>query len=206
MPVPPKKGMKLTRPERQGSAQGVGKLSLAVALVLAGFTACASHGNGLALETPGTPSRTGCDADVETDSLNGVHLRLVNTSVSRSCRATRLTLEFTSGVERDWIQASTPSGWQQLYVGCTSGGRVCGVAWYGGAGVGAGESQGGFVVMCDPRRLKSWTVDLGGKRRVGVPYGWVGGSVGPPPEKIIEPSNKGVNVTKGEPGWSEAQP
>lgn len=165
----------------------MGRLKTVVTLVVAGLGGCASHPNGLAPETPGTPSRTGCDANVETDSLNGIHLQLVNTSPSHACRATRLTLEFKSVLQPDWIQASAPSGWSQSYVSCAAGDRVCGLSWHSKAGVAAGDSQGGFLVMCDPRRLKNWTVDVG-KRRVGFPHGWVGGSVGPAPEEIIEPS------------------
>jgi len=166
----------------------VGRLNVPAALILAGLAGCASRGGGVVAETPGTPSGTGCDADVETDPLNGIHLRLLNTSASHACRATRLTLEFKSGVEPDWIRVSAPPGWSHSYMGCASGGRACGIDWRSKPGVGAGDSQGGFVVMCDPRRLKSWTVDLG-RRRVRFPYGWVGGSVGPAPEEIIEPSN-----------------
>ena len=162
----------------------MGRLNVPVALIFACLAGCASHGSGLVAETPGTPSRTGCDASVDTDSLNGIHLRLINTSASQACRATRLMLEFKSGVEPDWIEVSAPSGWTQSYVSCTSSGRVCGVAWHSKAGVKPGDSQGGFVVMCDPRRLKSWTVDLG-TRRVAFPYGLVGGSVGPAPEEVL---------------------
>ncbi len=156
----------------------MGRPSVPVTLLLVGLGACASHGSGLVAEARGTPSQTGCDANVETDPLNGIHVRLVNTSISRACRATQVTLELTSGVERDWIQVSTPSGWRPSYVGCASGGRVCGISWRSESGIGAGHSQDGFVVMCDPRRLKSWTVDVG-KRRVALPYGRVGGSRGP---------------------------
>ena len=173
----------------------MGVLKRLVALLLVGCAGCASPGHRLVAEPPGTPSWTGCDADVQTDSLNGVHLRLLNRSASHECRATRLILEFKAGVEPNWIQVSTPSGWRQSYVDCTSGDRVCGIAWHSKPGVAAGDSQDGFGVMCDPRRLKSWTVDVG-KRRIALPYGWVGGSVGPAPEEILAPSNKGMKLTK----------
>ena len=160
----------------------MGKLNVQVALIFAGLAACAQHRPGV-FAGDATPSGGVCGANVDTDTLNGVHLRLTNTSTSRECRATRLTLEFKAGVEQHWIQVSTPSGWRQSYVPCSAGGRACGVSWYRKAGVAAGESLGGFVVLCDPRRLKNWTVDLGGKRQVSLPYGWVDGWVGPAPEE-----------------------
>ncbi len=151
-----------------------------VALLLVSLARCVSHGNGLVTETARTASRTGCDADVVTDQVNGIRLRLVNTSVSHACRATRMTLELKSGVERDWVQVSTPSGWSYSYVACTAGGRICGISWRSEAGVPPGECQDGFAVTCDPRRLKSWSVDVG-ERRVGEPYGLVGGRLAPAP-------------------------
>ena len=52
--------------------------------------------------------------------------------------------------------------------------------------------------------LKNRTVDLGDRRRVGVPYGWVGGERGAASGEDHRAPNKGTNLTKGGPSGSGA--
>ncbi len=154
---------------------------LAMAFLLLGGHACVSRS---ALETPfdpaGKPSVAGCDAWFEAGGTfaparDEMTFTLRNTSMSPTCRATAVTLQFRSPVLQNDIAVTTPSGWTTTKHRCAGEDGVCGVTWRSKGGLGVGESVGGFRLTTSHHcLLKVWVAQVG-SRRVGFPYGCVSG-------------------------------
>jgi len=154
---------------------------LAMAVLLVGGHACVSRS---ALETPfdpaGKPSVAGCDAWFEAGGTfaparDEMTFTLRNTSMSPTCRATAVTIQFRSPVSQNDIAVTTPSGWTTTKHRCAGEDGVCGVTWRSTGGLGVGESVGGFRLTTGHHcLLKVWVAQVG-SRRVGFPYGRVSG-------------------------------
>ena len=108
---------------------------------------------------------------------SNVTFAISNTSGSSGCLATRLTVLFSSQVERLALGVSSPEGWAPSDAPCPHERGVCGIRWESKSGVVAGGSQSGFAMRLSAATaalLQSWTVDIGGTRR-SMPIGHVGG-------------------------------
>ncbi len=131
-------------------------------------------------EPAGSSSSTGCDARFENRGRSeaGRHdnaFTLENRSTSPACIARRVTIWMAAPVAREALTLTTPPGWTLTILPCPGTDSVCGWTWHHADGVPPSSVTRGFgLVYRDPVRLRLWQVDVG-SRRVGVPYGYVGG-------------------------------
>jgi hypothetical protein len=131
-------------------------------------------------EPSGSTSSTGCDSWFENRgrSERGRYdstFTLENRSTSPECIARRVTIWMAAPVAREALTLTTPPGWTLTILPCPGTTSVCGWAWHHPDGVAPSSVARGFgLVYHAPVRLRLWQIEVG-SRRVGMPYGYVGG-------------------------------
>jgi hypothetical protein len=131
-------------------------------------------------ENTKSPSSTGCDAWFASGGRSEAGryestFTLTNQSTSPDCLARRVTIWMQSPVAREALKLTTPPGWTLTILPCPGATTVCGWTWHHNDGVPPKAVVRGFALVYHaPARLRVWQVEVG-PRRVGMPYGYVGG-------------------------------